>query len=162
MNAKSIKSTLGIMALSAIALAATACGPSAAAAVRPTWITPQVSGTKVSISSADVQKYGMVHFRTSVNGATMTFMAYNFNGQTYARADVCPPCRSTSFSLVGNNLVCDTCGTVFDAKTSNGVSGACVSYPKAEVAFTVDNGNLVMNASDLSTAYQNTLQPGRP
>jgi nitrite reductase/ring-hydroxylating ferredoxin subunit len=158
------RTATGILLLSALGLALTSCSTGQAqAAIKPTWITPQVSGKTVTIPVSDVQNDSIVHFKiTDANGGSTTFMAYILGGTTYARADVCPPCRSTSFSLVGNTLVCDTCGTVFDAKTGDGLSGGCVSYPKADVAFQVSNGNLVMNADQMATAYQNTLTPGRP
>lgn len=160
---KNPRTVAGIMVVSALALLATACGGQAQAAIKPTWITPQVSGNTVSIPVSEVDKNTIVHFKVpDAGGAAMAFMAYNFSGETYARANVCPPCRSISFSLVGDTLVCDTCGTVFDAKTGDGKSGGCVAFPKADVAFQVSNGNLVMNVDQMTTAYQNTLAAGRP
>lgn len=161
MNKKNLS---GILLLSTLALVITSCtGGQAQAAIKPTWITPQVSGSTVSIPVSEVQKDTIVHFKvTDAGGKTTTFMAYNFEGKTYARADVCPPCRSTSFSLVGDTLVCDNCGTVFDAKTGDGISGSCVNFPKADVAFQVNNGTIVMNAEQMATAYQDTMSPGRP
>jgi nitrite reductase/ring-hydroxylating ferredoxin subunit len=85
-------------------------------------------------------------------------MAYQFEGVTQIRADICPPCRSESFTLDKDKLVCDTCGTVFKASNGQGVSGACVRYPKAAVAFEVKGGNVVMNAGDLVKAYNDTLE----
>jgi len=154
--------TAGI-ALATLGLLAAGCSPSAQAAVKPTWISAQISGKTVTVPVSEIQKDTIVHFRLPFpSGGSETFMAYVYNGKTYARADVCPPCRSTSFSLAGSTLVCDTCGTVFDAATGDGKSGACVNFPKADVPFQVENGNLVMNADEMNTAYQNTLAPGRP
>jgi len=89
-------------------------------------------------------------------------MAYILDGKIYARANVCPPCRSVGFSLSGDILVCNSCSTKFKATTGEGVSGACVKYPKASVSYTISDGNVVMNKADLVTAYQNTLNPGWP
>ncbi len=149
------------MILGALALVVTACGGSQM--VKPTWITPQVSGKTVSILTSEVEKNTMTHFRIpAATGGSLTFMAYKLDGKIQARADVCPPCRSTSFSLSGDTLVCNTCSTVFDAKTGDGISGACVNYPKAAIAYENSNGNIVMNADTLVTAYQNTLEAGLP
>jgi len=157
------RTVAGIMVLSALALVATACGGQAQAAIKPTWITPQVSGKTVSFPVSEIDKNTIVHFRIPAStGGTLAFMAYNLGGTTYARANVCPPCRSIGFNLVGNNLVCQTCSTVFDAKTGDGLSGACVAFPKADVPFQVNNGNMVMNADDMATAYRNTEVAGRP
>ena len=153
------------MVLFALALIVTACGQTQGQApmVRPTWIEPQVSGTTVSILASEVEKNTIVHFRIpAATGGSLTFMAYTLDGKMQVRANVCPPCRSTSFSLSGDTLVCNTCATVFNAKNGEGISGNCVNYPKAAVAYENSNGNLNMNADALVTAYQNTLQPGLP
>jgi nitrite reductase/ring-hydroxylating ferredoxin subunit len=105
----------------------------------------------------------MLHFGiTYGQGDRMNFMAYGLNGETYARANVCPPCRSVGFSLLGDILVCDSCGTRFNANTGDGISGACKDYPKAEVAYTISDGKLAMQYNDLVTAYADTGKPGWP
>jgi nitrite reductase/ring-hydroxylating ferredoxin subunit len=90
------------------------------------------------------------------------YMAYLLDKQLYVRASVCPPCRSLTFTLDGNTLVCDRCATVFNAETGAGIKGACVNYPKANVPYTIADGKVVMKTGDLTTAFQNTLQPGLP
>ncbi len=60
---------------------------------------------------------------------------------------------------MGDKLVCNSCGTVFEAKTGKGVEGACVAYPKASVAYEVNSGNMILKIKDLLAAYQQTLQP---
>jgi hypothetical protein len=130
--------------------------------IRPTFVEPAVAGESVSIRLADVKAQRMTHFRVTTPEGTEVFMAYDLNGKTTVRASMCPPCRSQSFSLQGNTLVCDSCGTVFSAVSGDGMSGACVAYPKASVDFTVNNEDLTMKTSDLITAYQNTLRPGKP
>ena len=85
-------------------------------------------------------------------------MAYQYGGQTYVRADICPPCQGQSFSLQGDKLRCDTCGTVFSAQTGAGVKGACVKYPKASVVYISQGGNMLMKSVDLSDAYLETLK----
>jgi nitrite reductase/ring-hydroxylating ferredoxin subunit len=88
------------------------------------------------------------------------FMAYKLDGVTYIRANICVPCRSYSFSLEKGILVCDTCGTRFNAKTGQGISGACVNYPKSPAKFQVTGANLAADLSDLASAYTDTLQQG--
>ena len=131
--------------------------------IRPTWIEPQVSGKTVSIPVSEVEKNTMTHFRIpAATGGSLTFMAYTLDGKIQVRADVCPPCRSTSFSLSGEVLICDTCSTKFNAVNGDGISGACVNYPKAAIAYENANGNIVMNGDAMVTAYQNTIAPGQP
>jgi uncharacterized membrane protein len=105
----------------------------------------------------------MLHFKVPTDqGNKLNYMAYSLNGKTYVRANVCPPCNSVGFSLKGNTLVCNSCGTTFKASDGGGISGACKAYPKAEVAYSDDGSSLTMNRADLVTAYQNTRQKGRP
>ena len=142
--------------------------PTVAPAAKPSgpiaqkWIDPQVAGDKVSIPVSELENNWNTRFRVQTAGGEITAMAYILDGKIYARANVCPPCRSVGFSLSGDILVCNSCSTKFKATTGEGVSGACVKYPKASVSYTISNGNVVMNKADLVTAHQNTLNPGWP
>jgi nitrite reductase/ring-hydroxylating ferredoxin subunit len=141
---------------------ATAAGAKAPSNVSPTWITPTVSDTSVSIPLDTVQAKYDTHFKVTLDKGTAYFMAYTYGGKTYVRANVCVPCQSVSFSLVKGTLVCDTCGTVFSAGDGSGISGACVRYPKAAVPYQTTDGNIVMTKADLTKAFENTLSPGLP
>lgn len=132
-------------------------GGSTLAKIAPTWINATISGEKVSIPVSEVEKDGMTHFTVTTAQGKLAFMAYKLGDQIYARANICPPCRSEGFFLAGDRLVCETCGTVFDAKTGKGISGACVAYPKAQVAFTTSNGNITMTGIDLVNAFEKTV-----
>jgi len=128
--------------------------------VHPTWVDAQVAGDAVSVSATGVDSGKMLHFRVTDGGTSMAFMAYKLDGERYVRANVCPPCRSEGFSLSGDILVCDSCGTRFEASTGDGISGACKGYPKAEAAHVVSGDNLTVDIDDLVTAYQETQRAG--
>jgi nitrite reductase/ring-hydroxylating ferredoxin subunit len=128
--------------------------------IKATWIEPQVAGNTVSIPASEVQENGNVHFNLKTVGQDMNFMAYVLDGETFVRANVCPPCRSIGFSLDEHTLVCDRCATTFNAETGEGIEGACVDYPKASVPYNVSGGTVVMNSADLMAAYQDTIEPG--
>ena len=142
--------------------------PTVAPAAKPSgpvdakWIDAQVNGDKVSIPVSEIEKNWNTRFKLQTAGGDMVTMAYKLDGVISVRASICPPCRSQGFTLTGDILVCDTCGTRFKASTGEGVSGACVKYPKASVSYTISDGNVVMNKADLVTAHQNTLNPGWP
>jgi nitrite reductase/ring-hydroxylating ferredoxin subunit len=127
-----------------------------------TWINPQVLGDIISIPISEVENDKIMHFEFTTQDKDMTFMAYDLSGEIYVRANICPPCRSIGFSLQESTLVCDTCGTVFDARTGAGINGACVAYPKAAVAYEIRDGSIVMKGSDLLAAYQDTVNPAQP
>ncbi len=156
------KALIGIL-LVGIILSVTSCSGQGAPEVRATWIKPQVTGDSVSIPVNEVKNDKIVHFNVAVAlGSEMAFMAYEVDGKLNVRANVCPPCRSIGFSLSKDTLVCDTCRTTFKAKTGEGISGACVGYPKAAVPYEISDGKAVMRRNDLVTAYQNTNEPGLP
>lgn len=130
--------------------------------IKPTWIAAQVEGEQVSISRSEIDDGQMVHFRVEEQGQKMVFMAYRLGKEIHLRASICPPCRSESFSLVGDTLVCNACGTRFQAATGDGISGACKNYPKAEAAHAVVGDKMTASVTDLVAAYQNTKTAGRP
>ncbi len=127
--------------------------------VDPTTLTPQVSGDTVSISLSDVESKYNTRFVVTTPQGQASYRAYVWNGNVYVRADICPPCGSRSFKLTKGTLVCNSCGTVFDATSGKGKSGACVRYSKESVTHQISGTNIVMKMSDLVTAYQNTLTP---
>ena len=140
----------------------TAAGCANSQAVASTQVNARVDGDNVSISAAEVQNATNTRFAVKTPLGDTTYMAYILDKGLYVRASVCPPCRSLSFTLDGDTLVCDRCATVFNAKTGAGIKGACVNYPKAQVPYTISAGKIVMKSGDLATAYKNTLQPGLP
>jgi hypothetical protein len=138
------------------------CGSKATSdAIKPTWIIPEVNAGVVLIPVSAIEQYTMVHYWVDTPAGRESFMAYKLNGTNYVRADDCVPCRSTSFSLVGDILSCDTCTTEFSAVTGKGVlEKGCGAYPKEAVIFKAEKGNLVMTMADLQAAYAATLKIG--
>jgi len=158
------KIMLGFVLLAMI-LSVAACSNNNAqsnAPIKATWIEPQVVSDTVSIPVSGVEYNKIVHFKLVTLGGDIAFMAYELDGEVYVRSNVCPPCRSVGFSLQGDTLVCDTCLTTFNAKTGDGIEGACVDFPKASVPYEISDGNIVMKSNDLVAAYQSTLNPGWP
>jgi uncharacterized membrane protein len=152
-------SVLALTACSGQAAAVTAGGKNVNATIKQTNIKALVTGNTVTIPVSAVDKNGNTNFRVDTATDYFMFMAYEYGDKMYVRADVCVPCGSESFTLKNGTLVCNSCGTVFNAQTGVGVSGAkaCMSYSKQPVPFQVTDGNIVMTWTDMSTAYQNTL-----
>jgi nitrite reductase/ring-hydroxylating ferredoxin subunit len=160
------KTIIGALLLS-LALIIVGCSdptsnPTPSGPIKATWIDPQVTDDTVSIPVSEVENNWNVHFKVEAQDGNMNFMAYVLDGGIYVRANVCPPCQSIGFSLDEDTLVCDRCATTFMAKTGEGIGGACVAYPKASVPYEIEDGNIVMNSADLTTAYQNTIEVGWP
>jgi nitrite reductase/ring-hydroxylating ferredoxin subunit len=121
-----------------------------------------VASDTVSIPVSEVENNWNVHFNLKTQGEDMNFMTYIVGGEIFVRANVCPPCWSTGFSLQEAVLICDRCATTFEAKTGEGIQGACVDFPKASVLYAVSDGNIAMKGTDLIAAYHDTLEPGWP
>ncbi len=156
------KAMLGLVLL-AVILTIVSCSngnPPSGDPISATWIEPQIAGDTVSIPLSEVEDNLNVHFNVETQGEDMNFMAYVLDGDVYVRANVCPPCRSIGFSLEEAVLICDRCATTFGAETGDGISGACVDYPKASVPYEASDGNIVMQGADLVAAYEDTLEPG--
>ena len=130
--------------------------------IEAVWIEPAVAGDTVSIPVSEVENNWNIHFRLPTQGDDINFMASIVDGEIYVRANACPPCGSIGFALQDDILVCDTCRTTFEAKTGDGIEGACVDYPKASVPYEITDGIIVMSEADLIVAYQDTLNPGWP
>ena len=159
-----LKKTIFVLVLLAVILSAASCSSSNTkppGAIEATWIEPQVIGDTVSIPVGEVENNWNVHFNLETQGEDMNFMAYALDGEILVRANVCPPCQSIGFSLEETILVCDSCGTTFEATTGEGIQGACVAYPKAAVAYEIRSSSIVMRGSDLLAAYQDTVNPAQ-
>lgn len=152
---------IGIL-LILVTLGVMACSAKDTPPIKATWINAQISGDVASIPASEVENNGLVHFKLATLDGDMAFMAYGLEDKTYVRSNICPPCMSMGFSLQDDTLVCDTCATTFDAKRGEGISGACVDFPKASVSYGIIDGNIVMAGDDLIAAHQNTLIPGLP
>ncbi|MEE8618941.1 MAG: Fe-S-containing protein, partial [Dehalococcoidales bacterium] len=130
--------------------------------IKATWVAAWVDGDTVSIPVSEVENNRHIHFELVTPDGDIAFMAYELGEEVYVRSNVCPPCRSVGFALQNDILVCDTCRTTLEAKTGVGIEGACVDFPKASVPYEIDGGNIVMKGTDLTTAYQDTVEPGWP
>ena len=158
-----LKITLSVILLVIATSLAVGCSSSSSQSNEPIeaeWITSEVVNDTVLINKNDVTDNKITHFMVRTPAVDMAFMAYELNGDIHVRSNLCPPCRSIGFSLGKDTLVCDTCQTTFKAETGEGISGACVDFPKETVPYEISDGKLVMNGNDLLQAYQDTLEPG--
>lgn len=153
-----------VIAVSLLAAGCTESGSSTgskdnAKSVKGTWITSQVNTDQVSIPANSVNENTNVHFKVKTDIGELSVMAYRFDNKVFVRSNVCPPCNSIGFSLKDGTLVCDSCGTVFDAVTGKGIKGGCVAYPKESIRYTVSDGKITMKLSDVVAAHEKTIEP---
>jgi nitrite reductase/ring-hydroxylating ferredoxin subunit len=158
---KTGKTIVIIFSLCLIIFTISACGSSSQSsqAIKASWIQPLITSDIVSVPVSLIEKDVITHFKVNSSEKELTFMSYEYAGQIYTRADICPPCRSINFSLKEGILVCDTCGSTFDAKTGAGVGGACRAYSKALTNYELKDGNIMLKVTDLAASFQKTLNP---
>jgi hypothetical protein len=128
--------------------------------VKQVTIDVQVNGESIIVPMDKVISNLNTRFKLATVEGEMTFMAYVWDGKLNVRADICPPCRSKSFTLTKGTLVCDACGTVFDAMNGKGINGACVAYPKESAQYQIVGDSIVLSKTSLVTAYESTLKAG--
>lgn len=140
-------------------------GPSRfdATALSAVWTEPEINGEMVSIPVELVEKYWIVNFQMTINGKNVPLMAVKTtDGKINIMPRICVPCRSEGWHLKDDVLICDACGTTFDAKSGDGIQGACKDFPKALIPYTTDEGKFTMTIADIADAYTKTLKPGWP
>ena len=127
--------------------------------IKGTWITTQVNADQISIPVKSIDDYTNVHFKVKTGLGELPVMAYRYNDKIYVRSNECVPCNSQGFSLKDGTLVCDNCGTVFDAVTGKGIEGGCVDYPKESIPYTISGDKITMKVDDVVTAHKKTIEP---
>lgn len=164
MNGKLVAIVLLVVAVSLVVAGCTETLSSANSkdnekSVQGTWITAQVNADQVSIPVKSVDDDTNVHFKVKTDIGELSVMAYRFDDKVFVRSNVCPPCNSIGFSLKNGTLVCDSCGTVFDAATGKGIEGGCVDYPKESIPYTISDGKITMKLDDVMAAHKKTIEP---
>jgi uncharacterized protein len=143
-----------------------AAAPSGSASGGNVVMTPidlAVDGANATFAVADVQKSTLVSMkypRTSplpgvwqnITGGTIPLIAYVApSGNLVVATSFCEPCKSTSFHIEGNTLVCNTCFTKWDLNTLQGVSGGCTAFPPQALTVQNQNGTIVVPTANLES-----------
>lgn len=136
---------------------------------QPPALTGPIAATPLMVSRTDdvvtmplsaIVEVVNTEFGIVVNDRSLDFMAYVLDGELYVRASACPPCPTLAYALDGGMLLCGACDARYDALTGEGIDGACVDYPKAAVAYTVDGDVVSMKVVDLVRAWDETVLEG--
>ena len=93
-------------------------------------VSSKVANGKITLPLDLVKKNEFVAFRYTDGSRTVPLLAYIApDGKLVTAVSLCEPCRSTRFHIVGDNIVCNTCGTTWKLQNLEAVSGACGTYP---------------------------------
>lgn len=89
-------------------------------------------------------------FKAAAGGNVLPMLSYVApSGRLVVATAFCEPCRSTTFHIEGNNLVCNTCFTKWDLNTLKGVEGGCTAYPPEEIAAQVQGDQVQIPTAPL-------------
>lgn len=69
------------------------------------------------------------------------------SGKVISAISICEPCRSQSFHIQGDQLVCNACGTRWDLETLRGLSGGCQDFPPDTLESTLADGQILIAES---------------
>jgi len=70
-------------------------------------------------------------------------------GNVVVATSLCEPCSGIDFSVAGDNLHCDACGTLWTLEGLKGVSGGCLPYPPESIEYKAEGGKLLIDRSVL-------------
>lgn len=166
-NKSSTTSNVGTDTLSSNGASTSSSSPSTTSNVRQaasgekvkgTWITAEASADQISIPVKSIDDNINVHFNVTTDAGELPVMAYRYNDKIYVKSNECVPCGSIGYSLLDGTLVCDTCGTVFDAVTGDGIKGGCVAFAKASIPYTISGDKITIKTSDVVTAHKKTTK----
>ncbi len=109
-----------------------------------------VSAGQVSISADELRKNKFVAFSYAQGSTKVPLLAYvGPDGELVVAVRMCEPCRSESFHIEGDEIVCDTCGSRWKIQDLQGVSGGCTAYPPEKLSAQESNGRLVISEETL-------------
>lgn len=138
-------------------------------ATYPAYELPQVTGIAaeqtaegISFSLDDLKKNWILGvpykrstplpaaYQDAAGGNVLPLLAYVApSGRLVVATSFCEPCRSWTFHIEGNQLVCDVCFTRWDLNTLMGVGGGCMDYPPEQVTAEIRGDQIFVPAADL-------------
>ena len=114
-------------------------------------VSPKVANGKITLPLDLVKKNEFVAFGYTDGSRTVPLLAYIApNGKLVTAVSLCEPCRSTRFHIVGDNIVCNTCGTTWKLQNLEAVSGACGTYPPQVIPSRVIGNKIQIDVKTVS------------
>lgn len=115
--------------------------------INMTTIDYKVENGKIYLPLEEVKTYKLVYTTyQGKNGEQIPLMAYiTPKGRVVAAFAMCEPCRSLSFHIQDNTLVCDTCASRWELENLEGISGGCTAYPPEEMPYEVEGDQIILD-----------------
>jgi len=106
-----------------------------------TFIDNEIVGEHAIISLSDILEVGLATTRINVKNNYKDYMPLiafiNPEGQLVVSLGVCEPCRSEAQRIEGEQLICESCRTVWRLDNLQGVSGGCKDFPPEAIYYEV-------------------------
>lgn len=109
-----------------------------------TKIESKVENGKAIVTTLSIvkeQKFIWTEYKS--NGKRIPLTAFvQPDGKVMVAVSFCEPCKGESFHIIGNQIVCNVCATIWDLQTLKGLSGGCQAYPPEALTYTLNGDNL--------------------
>ncbi len=93
-------------------------------------IVATVKNGTIIIPLSEVLDKKFVRFLYQSSQAEIPMLAYiNEDGKLVTSISMCEPCNSTTFHIIGDELICNSCGSTWDINNLEEISGSCGKYP---------------------------------
>ncbi|MFZ3100680.1 MAG: DUF2318 domain-containing protein [Desulfitobacteriaceae bacterium] len=108
------------------------------------------NGKEIVTTLSIVKEKKFIRTEYKANGKTVPLTAFiQPDGKVMVAVSFCEPCKGKSFHITGNQIVCNTCGTVWDLQTLKGISGGCQTYPPQALTYSLNGDNIEVPQSVL-------------
>lgn len=138
--------------------------------VEMTDVKGEKSGEYFELSLKDVLKNKFILAKyedkqvTSNAGQTgLPIMAYvKPSGKLFVGVSFCPPCNGIKHTIQANGILyCNTCATLRDLETEEGISGACKAYPFDELPVEISGDKIKIPVSVIENWTPQEIDPSR-
>ena len=108
------------------------------------------NGQAIVTTLSAVKENKFIWTEYKANGKRIPLTAFiQPDGKVMVAVSFCEPCKGETFHIIGNQIVCNVCGTVWDLQTLKGISGGCQSYPPEALTYSLNGDNLEIPQSIL-------------
>jgi len=115
-------------------------------------VSIKVVGGNIVLPLDVVQSKKFVSFTYSGKNGTVPLLAYiTQDGKIVTAIRMCEPCDSRSFHIVGDNLVCDSCGTTWHIDNLDAISGSCGKYPPDPIPSKIKGNQIIISESAVTS-----------
>jgi len=126
--------------------------------VQQSVVNYEMEDGKIYVDESELDSKEFIIFNVDLNEPIVTSSEHEYlpvtavrraDGELVAAIGLCEPCGSERMRIEGNNLVCNSCKTVWALDTFKGLSGGCMDFPPVEIAVEITDGKLVFNEGEI-------------